>query len=322
MILITLLCGTIRLIPLLNPLGGTFGVKFTNPESLASFHEAFNNVLTKFNVDKIHKNHLLYLIIFYGTDDEKMSLSDNEHNRLIEYVKFILNIHQNSVMHFNKYLKDKNYELIHDEGPNDYFFARKSLFKKYSPEDIAECRPNDEPGDTINYMRFFIGATELYVPYDLMFKLSSNHALRSFEGAIVTDFDIPPYLQSELFKYTFNFMIDAHKRADSPFYQTISTKPLSEDDFKILYNQHKRKSAKLNHGLYKIGTIISDYLIENKILKSKRTIASFLFNYFALFKILRVKGQQVLPESYGDLTSFYIKNNITPETVRLMMRDA
>jgi len=308
--------------PSIELFGGTYGVQFPNKESFESFDKAFDNVLSKFNIGVEHKNHLQYFISFYDKDEERMSLNDNDHNRLIEYVKFILDIHQNSVLHFNRYQKNDSYQLIHDEGPNDYFFAKKTLFEKYSFEDIVECRPNDEPGDTISYMRFYIGITELYVPYDLIFNLTSKEGLRSFDGSVIEAINIPPYLQSELFKFTLNYMVEAHQKANSAFYQAISTKSLSDHDFSLLYYKYKRKKPRANDSIMKLGTLITDYLLEKGVMKTKRSIANFLFNYFALFKLLRFKGQTTFPEDYAEIVSFYVSHKITPETVRLLMKDA
>jgi len=301
--------------------GGLHNTQFTTRESLQSFDEAFDKVLIEYKINTKHKDNLLYLIRFYDVDDGKQSLSDNDHNRLIEYARFILDIHHNSMAHIGRYIKNKEYQTIYDEGPNEYFFVKKSLLEKYSIEEIIEYRPNQVPGDAIYYMRFNVGLTELYVPYDLIFNLSSTEKLKNFEGAETDDIKIPSYLQSELFKYTFNFMIEAHERANSEFYQAISCKTLNDEDFKKLYNQYRRKSPKQNGSIIKLSVVISDYLIQNNLLSTKRSIASFLFKYFALFKVLRIKSAVSFPDSYEELFKFYFENNVTPETIRLLMKD-
>lgn len=76
--------------------------------------------------------------------------------------------------------------------------------------------------------------------------------------------------------------------------------------------------------MIKIGTIVTEYLSTNKLLKTKVAIADFLFEYFALFKAFELpkKPTSPSPEDYTDLPYYYIQHGITKESVRLMMKDA
>lgn len=307
--------------PYIDTFGGVSGTQFRSKEAIISFNEAFNRILSKHRIGSEHKHKLLYLIRFYGEDVEKQSVNNNRYNRLLEYTKFILDICRNSEIHIHRYSKNKDYQIIHDPYTTEYFFARTSVVEKYPIEEIIEFRPNDNPGDIISYMRFDIGLTELYVPYDLAFNLASEQKLRNFDGVIVPKFDIPQRLQAELFKYTFNCMLEEHRLNNTNFYKTISETPLTADDFKKLYRKYKRNVISQNESLIQIGTVISEYLTDNKLIKSKLAIAGFLFDYFAIFKLLKLKNPKEFPKNYEDMSRFYNQNGITSETIRLMMKE-
>jgi hypothetical protein len=229
-----------------NSFGGLYGEQFTSTDQLISFNKAFDEMLGKHRINPTHQNELLYLVRFYASDMDQQSLNNNQHNRLVEYTRFILDITKNSEKHISSYLKNKAYKVIHDPYTKEFFFAKHTLFDKYTIEEIVEYRPRDNPEDIVSYMRFMLGCTELYVPYDLAFTLNGSHDLKNFDGETVAQFEIPGYLQSELFRYTFEYMIEAHRTINTPFYNTIITAPLTSDDFKLLYKQYKKKSLKPN----------------------------------------------------------------------------
>jgi hypothetical protein len=301
---------------------GLYRRQFETVEQLSSFNEALSVVLAKHKISDIHKDELLYLVRFYGSDIEAQSLRNNQHNRLIEYTRFILDILKNSEKHIRAHTKDKNYKIVHDVDCQEYFFAKRSLFDKYSLQEIVECRPNHNPGDIVAYMRFKIGLTELYVPNDLAFNLNGGHQLRNFDGEAVDLFSVPRYLQSELFKYTFEYMIDEHRRANTPFYNLIAKVPLTNDDYKKLYHQYKRNRLSETDSLTRFGMILTDYLSFNNILKVKRKISAFLFDYFSLLKVFPLKRKASVPNDYLELPNFYNRQGYTNETIRLLMKDA
>ncbi|QXV66093.1 hypothetical protein INP83_03080 [Mucilaginibacter sp. 21P] len=302
--------------------GGLYGQQFTNVEQLTSFNEALFLLFAKHKVNLIHKDELLYLVRFYRSDTEEQSISKNRYNRLIEYTRLILDISRNSEKHIQAYLKNKAYKQVLDTDCQEYFFARQTLFDKYSLQEIIECRPNDNPGDIVTYMRFNIGCTELYVPSDMRFNLQANHELKNFNGEPVKQFDIPLYLQSEVFRYTFEYMIDEHRRANTPFYNLISKAPLTNDDYKKLYNQYKKNRFSETDALVKFGMIITGYLQSNGIIKVQRKIAAFLFEYYSILKIFPLKRKLNIPDNYAELSNFYNRQGYTSETIRLMMKDA
>lgn len=301
--------------------GGIFDRQFKSSSEIESFTEALKAVLAKHNIAEQHADNLLYFMKFYGEDVEKESLANNEYNRLIEYTQFILDLQRNAEAHTLRYSKDKNYKRVDDPYTQEYFFARTTLLNKYTLEEIIEDRPEDNPGDIVSYLRFNIGITELYIPYDVVFTLTSHEKLKNFDGETVKHFNLPRYLQSELLNFTLGYMVNAHKDNNTPFYKAITAAPLSADDFRKLYRQYKRNVIKQNSSILRIGTVITDYLINQDLIKSKRSIASFLFEYFALFKVLRIKKPKSFPEDYSKLSRFYIENGITSETIRLMMKE-
>jgi hypothetical protein len=307
--------------PHITTFGGVFGVQFKSSAEIESFAEALKSVLTKHKIGEEHADNLLYFMKFYGEDVEKESLANNEYNRLIEYTHFILDLQKNAEAHALRYSKDKHYKRVDDPYTKEYFFARTTLFDKYTLDEIIEDRPQENPGDIVSYLRFNIGITELYVPYDVVFTLTSHDKLKNFDGETVDQFNLPRYLQSELLNFTLSYMLNAHKVNNTPFYKTITRAPLSADDFRKLYRQYQRKVIKQNSSILRIGSVITDYLINQNLIKSKRSIASFLFEYFALFKVLRIKKPKSFPEDYSKLSRFYIENGITSETIRLMMKE-
>jgi hypothetical protein len=82
----------------------------------------------------------------------------------------------------------------------------------------------------------------------------------------------------------------------------------------------KKNRLSQTDSLTRFGIILTDYLNSNGILKVKRQIAAFLFDYYSLLKVFPLKHKVSFPENYSDLPSFYNRNGITSETVRLMMK--
>lgn len=302
--------------------GGAYGTQFASVEQCVSFNTAFEKVLIKNKIDAAHKNPLLYIISFLGKDYQKQSLDRNAANRLIEYTQFILDLQTNCSSHFEAMMKNKEYQRIYDEATAEYFFAKKTLLDKLPLEEICEYRPNDNPGDLVQYLRINIFQTELYVPRDMIFSIISNRNLRDFEGETIGNITIPPYLQSEVFKFTVDYMLAEHKRNDTEFYRELNIPGLTGDDVKKIYSQYKKHNISYTQSMLRIGMVIRDYLITNKLSKNKSSVAAFLFDYFSLFKVIPLKKTVEFPADYNELPNFYNRNRITKDTIRYMMKDA
>jgi hypothetical protein len=302
--------------------GGAYGTQFTTVEQYLSFDAAFESVLLKNKIDLAHRNPLLYLISFLGEDYQKQSLERNENNRLIEYTQFILDLQKNCSLHFEAMMKNKEYQMIHDEATTEYFFAKKTLLEKIPIDEIIEYRPNDAPGDLVQYMRVPIFQTELYVPDDMLMGVISDRNLRKFDGEQLNNIVVPAYLQSEVFKFTIDFMLEAHKRNNTKFYKALNTPGITREEIATFYGQYKKHSISYTQSMLRVGLVISDYLISNKLSKNKSSVAAFLFEYFSLFKVLPLKTQVNFPTEYSELPNFYNRNGITKDTIRYMMKDA
>lgn len=302
--------------------GGAYGTQFTSVEQYISFNAAFEKVLIKNKIDSAHKNPLLYLISFLGEDYQKQSLDRNEANRLIEYTRFILDLHTNCSSHFEAMMKNNEYQRIYDEYTAEYFFAKKSLLDKMPLEEICEYRPNDNPGDLVQYLRVTVYQTELYVPHDMIFSIISDRNLRGFEGEKIANITIPSYLQSEVFKFTIDYMLDEHKRNNTDFYKALNTPGLSRSDVTKFYNQYKKHNISYTQSMLRVGMVVSEYLLSNKLSKNKSSVAAFLFDYFSLFKVIPLKKMAEFPTDYNELPNFYNRNGVTKDTIRYMMKDA
>jgi hypothetical protein len=219
-------------------------------------------------------------------------------------------------------MKNKEYQMIHDEATAEHFFAKKTLLDKLSLEQICEDRPNDTPGDLVQYLRIKIFQTELYVPFDMIFSIISDRNLKGFEGEKIANITIPPYLQSEVFKFTIDYMLDEHKRNNTDFYKALNTPGLSRSDVTKFYNQYKKHNISYTQSMLRIGMVIRDYLLSNKLSKNKSSVAAFLFDYFSLFKVIPLKKIIEFPTDYNQLPNFYNRNGITKDTIRYMMKDA
>lgn len=301
--------------------GGAYRKQFKNVEDIKSFITAFNSLLNKFKISFSHRASLLYAIVFLGENYEKQSLDINENNRLIEYTRFILDLFQTGKSHFDSIAKNPDYQMIFDEGTREYFFAKKELFKKFTLEQIVEDRPNEKPDDLVQYLRVSVYESEMYIPYDLMFTITSSKTLKAFLGNVIPNIEVPAFLQSELFKYTINYMLKAHESNNTEFYKMLSEPDLSTEDLKKIYNKFKKHRVSLPEALLRIAIIVSDYITENKLLRNKKQIGDFLFDYFALFKVIPLKKQVNFPTDYSELPLFYIKNGISRDRFRLMFKN-
>jgi hypothetical protein len=302
--------------------GGLYRTQFTSVEDIISFENAFDNALTKHSISDKHRNPLLYLISFIGEDYQAQSIERNRFNRLREYTKFILDLHANCIAHFENMIKNEEYEMIHDDATTEDFFARKTFIENTPIDEIIEYRSENTPGDLIQYLRVPIYQTELYVPHDMLFSVISESKLRTFEGEQMDNIIVPPYLQSEVFKFTIDYMLCEHKKYDTAFYKALSKPGFTRRDFTKFYSQYKRHSISYAHSMLRVGKVISEYLIANKLSKNQSTVAEFLFDYFSLFKAIPLKNKAEFPTEYSELTNFYNRNGITKATIRYMMKDA
>lgn len=308
---------------LLFSFGGKYGTQFKTLEEVQSFISAFDDMLKRKGIDKKHTHPLLYLIMFLGEDAQQQSIEINRENNLHDYAQFILNLIADSLAHIAATRKNPAYEQVYDIYTQEIFFAKKELVATISYEELIEYYPKGKQADdVIKYLRIAIYEQELYIPEDLVVNIRSNkdRKLKSFSGKQEQDFQLPVNLQREVFTYMISNMLDSHKRYDTQFYKLMISDSVMSD-FKPIFNKYKKHTISNTKSLARLGTIIKDYLLAHKLIITKRDIATFLFEYFALFKAIRPKQQVTFPTEYNDLIPFYIQNRVNGETIRNMMKD-
>jgi hypothetical protein len=264
----------------------------------------------------------MYFIIFLHQDYEAQSLANNAHNRLIEYAQFILNIYTNSKKHFEAMAKNPSYQMIYDEMTQEYLFAKKTVYESMPLEELVEYVPDaKQVDDIIRYTRITIGENELYIPPGMEMGVTYTKQLKNLMGVSIHKINVPAYLQFNVFRYVINEMVDAHKRANSTFYQYLIGKEASDADRRKVYNQYKKTYISQSQSLLRVAIMLSDYLKEQKLITSKLQAAKFLHGYFSLFKAFVIKTKQTPPDDFTELPLFYTRNHVSPETVRYMLKD-
>jgi len=302
--------------------GGLNSTQFTSLAEIQSFNEAFDNLLAKHDINVKHKHPLKYFMIFLHNDYETQSLANNAHNGLLEYAQFILNIYTNSKRHFEAMAKNPAYQMIYDEMTQEYLFATKKLYESMPLDELVEYIPDTKHADdVIRYLRITIGENELYIPPGMEMTVTNDKELRNLLGATIQKIPVPAYLQYNIFSYVINEMVEAHKKANTIFYQYLTQKEAGDADLRRIYNQYKKSYVSQSQSLLRVAIMISDYLKEQKLITVKRKAAVFLHGYFSLFKAFIIKSGQTLPEDYSELNPFYVRNHISPETIRLMLKD-
>ena len=304
--------------------GGKHGTQFSTIEDITSFDNAFNELLNRRNVPMEHKHSLLYIILFLHEDYEQQSIENNRNNHLYDYAGFLLNLIADSLHQMKMMRKNKAYKEVHDLTTNEIFFAKQSVFDSMPREELVEYLPDSKDADDIvRYLRIAFYQYELYIPEDLVISIQSNtRQLKSLTGATIPNVELPTDLKFEVFTFMVTAMLDQHKKYNTDFYQEmIKDESLFKDFTSIYQKTYKKYSISNSKSLAIVGTLVSDYLIHHKLYTSKRSIALFLFEYFALFKAIRLKKPVTFPESYDDLILFYNQNNVTNETIRNLMKD-
>jgi hypothetical protein len=284
--------------------GGRYDTQFKTLKEVESFNEAFDKLLAGKGIDKKHKYPLLYLILFLKQDTEQQSIDNNRHNHLHDYARFILDLVADSLAHIVAMRKKSAYQEIYDQTTNEIFFAKKELFNAMPLDELIEYLPDAKHADDIvRYVRIALYEDELYVPEDLVINIKSKtgRMLKSMQGGLMDSIAIPKNLLHETFSYMIGYMLNEHKRYDTNFYKEMIKDNNTFSDFKNIYSQFKRHSISNVTSLARLGNIVGDYLLLHKLCTSKRSIAAFLFEYFALFKAIRLKKDLKLPDSYNDL---------------------
>lgn len=301
--------------------GGLYGTQFTTVDQVSEFNAAFNDLLERKNIPKRHKDPLLYLASFAEQDFELQSIERNTINRLKDYADFITDLYSAGSRHFERMTNHKEYVMLQDPFTLEYFFAKKTLVDHMSLSEIAEYLPDAKNADDIiRYIRIKIGLNEIYVPKDLNPALHSLSQLRSTSGEKIDSIKFPRQFKDVLLKFTVADMMEDHKRSNTKFYQLFQEEELDMVELKKLYKSNRKHKFRNVRVLCRIGTIVGDYLKTEKLAKFKKDIADFLWEYFMLIRLYEVPTK--LPERYSDLKKFYIKNDITAESIRLMMKDA
>ncbi|OKS89242.1 hypothetical protein [Mucilaginibacter polytrichastri] len=304
--------------------GGRYGTQFKIVNEVESFLNAFHAVLDNRGIDKMHLDPLLYLILFLHEDFEKQSIENNRFNRLLDYARFIMDFSNNCWSHFEMMEKKPEYKKVFDAYTQEYFFAKTELLETMEYEDLIEFVPEEKNReDIVKYLRVDVFGKELYVPEDLTFNVTANEErlLRSISGEPLNSIELPKRFREQLITYTLTAMLEEHKQHNTIFYQEFVKSDFDITEMKKVYKQYKKRALSNPTSLARVGVMVGDYLKEQKIYKTKADIASFLFEYFALFKAFRLRKPTPVPEDYSYLTRFYMDNGITTETVRLMMKD-
>ncbi|MCC8410497.1 hypothetical protein LJ707_16260 [Mucilaginibacter sp. UR6-1] len=318
--------------------GGKYGTQFTTTDGVKVFLTKFREVLQQWNIPNQHLDPLLYIYCFVADDVEKQSIANNRYNELCEYAKYLSDLYAIGIAHINKMSKDQSYALIHDKNSDEVFFAKKELSEKYSLEEILEYYPDEKhANDVIRYMVIKSHGQELYIPRDLDFNINSLTSFKNYLGESLIDTNIkkgkkvvnsqpryilptPPQIKRHLFESTINYMLNEHKRDNTDFYKAFTNENSLLSDFKSFYNRNQRHIISNTLTLTQIGTLVTAYLNNHKLINSKRQQAYFLHEYFVLLKAFDIKNKE-LPSDYEDLKHFYISNKITQEFVRNMMKD-
>lgn len=303
--------------------GGKYTTQFISAEEIKDFSMAFDRLLERKSISEAYKPSLLYFILFLGQDFEKQSIDRNKQNRLKDYANFLSDLFINGIYHFQQMSKKKDYTMVHDPYTQEYFFAKKHLVESMDPEDLFEFVPDEkDKADIIKYLRVTIGTQEMYVPEEIIPAIIGTSSLKSIHGETMNSLNFPRQFKYELFNYTVKTMMDEHKTENTEFYRVFAAPELDMKTLKSIYKAYQKDKLSNVIALTRIGLVISDFLTENKLLKSKTAIADFLWEYFALFKAYEYPKLPTPPKEYSELPNFYMQNRITKESIRLMMKGA
>ncbi|WP_345954757.1 hypothetical protein [Mucilaginibacter sp. PAMB04168] len=304
--------------------GGRYGTQFKTVKEVESFLNAFHAIIDKRNIDRKHLHPLLYLILFLNEDYEQQSIENNRFNRLLDYARFVLDFSVNCWSHFELMESKPEYKKVYDQYTQEYFFAKAELLDTMEYEELIEFVPDEKNReDIVKYLRVDVMGKELYVPDDLTFNTRTNgeRLLRSVSGEGLDSIELPSWFREQLITHTLTTMLEEHKQHNTVFYQEFVKSDFDATAMKKVYRQYKKRALSNTTSLARVGIMVGDYLKDHKIYKTKADIASFLFEYFALFKSFRLRKPIAIPQDYSHLTRFYMDNGITTETVRLMMKD-
>lgn len=305
--------------------GGIGGCQFRTKAELLSFDKAFDNMLEKNGIDSKHREPLLYMILFLGSDTEKQSIENNWNNHLLDYAKFITDLIADSLAHMDAMRRKPAYQEVYDEYTTETFFAKHEIVNSMPYEELIQYLPPAKQSDNvIKYNRVNIYEQELHVPSDLIITIQSNkdRKIKSGEGNQVQQLELPHNILVETFQYMVDNMLELHKKKNTQFYKDITNNNTTLNDLVKSLRKNKKHTVSNVLSLARVGTILTDYLIMNKLFKSKRSAATFLFEYFALFKAIILKKQPPeFPTNYDELIPFYIGLGVDGEKLRNQMKD-
>jgi len=300
---------------------GKYGTQFKTIDEASSFVSSFDDLLVRKGIDDKHKHNLWYLIRFLNQDFEKQSIENNRNNHLHDYAKFILDLIANCLSHFRAMEKNPAYGKVHDEITNEVFFAKTGLIGSMPIEELWEYVPDEHHADDIvKYLRIDIYDDELYVPDDFILNIKSKQTLKNLMGETIEHIALPANLRYGVFTYMINQMLQQHKKYNTDFYQEM-IKDSMLTDFKGMYKKYKRHQMSIPRSLATIGHVVRDYLLMHNIYTKKSDIADFLFEYFALFKAIKVKTKDAFPVDYKHVIGFYRDRKVNKETIRLIMKE-
>lgn len=283
--------------------GGLFRNQFNTLEELKDFLNAFDQLVSKHNIDKSHRDHLLYLIEFFNQDEQKQSVENNNYNGLLQSGQFLIDLYLYGAEQFEKMKSSKGYFLINDELTNRSFFSKKD------PKLVLN-RDDHYDGTSVQYHEFMVGSNMLRIPFDM--RIDFNHGTRRF--------DLPESLNYEFQKSIITKILNEHKDEDSEYYQLLVDYGDDLNKLRVKSFQ-KHLLISIDSAMLRVGSVIQDYLRSFNPNISKVALAEFIWEYFALFKAYKIKVNLPTPTQYSELSGFYHNQKITKQSIRSKFKD-
>ncbi|MDO3643835.1 hypothetical protein [Mucilaginibacter sp. L3T2-6] len=305
--------------------GGLDGCQFKTPEQVNSFIVAFDKVMERHEIDRKHRYPLWYMLMFMESSYERQSMSNNIHNHLHEYANFLLNVIAYANEQIELFEKNPSYIKLDDTLTGEFFFAKRSLADTMPLDELIEHIPYDNKLlEVVRFFRIKVFDKELYFPQDVTLSITSTDyqkLLTTKNDHNVSLLEFPTNLTYQTLTFTIQTMLDAHKRANTPFYREIIAKNTSWHH--LIESNSNQKKHHLSHrvSLARVGTLVTDYFNEYNVTKVKRKVGLFLFDYFALFRAFKLPGTVSYPEDHRLLRSFYIEQGMKEDYMLYLMKE-
>jgi hypothetical protein len=277
--------------------------QFQSGEEIVDFLQVFSQVLTRHKIDSSHRNNLLYLIEFYNQEQSKGHLKDLENNYLQQTGEFLIKLFLYGYRHFAQMKKAEGYFEAIDLRNGRTIFFTKSATESKNVDDYYD-------GTTVKYHEFTFGSKMLRVPYmNVSLNSDTDH------------FQLPDVIKYEAEKLLIENIINEHKEQESEYYKFLSD--YGDDVHRILIKDfNTRPSFSIDTTIVKVGTLVQDYLHSFYPRLTKVDLAGVLWEYFALFKVYKIKSDITPPSNYSELSNFYKNQKIDKQMVRNKFKDA